>query len=887
MKPLVLTMRAFGPYAADQRLDFRELGDARLFLIHGPTGAGKSTILDAICFALYGEASGGDGERDPRAMRSHHCEPEAATEITLEFAIGSEIYRVVRDTRSRTREASWERHTTQPARATLWRRTDVGEAEEGTVLATKWSAVTEKIEELVGFTSEEFRQVVVLPQGQFRRLLLAASGDRERILETLFRTAHYRKIQEALREAQRGIAGERTDLARDKALHLSQANAASLEELRAALETAREARAASAAIVEAERERRDGADRALADGRGAAERIDRAVKARKRMEDRERGLEAMRVRAAALDLARKALPLHEVARSATEATARAADAEAVARTAQSARSETSRAADEAGAALDRETSKEASRARSAASDAQRALRDFRPRMAELDRLRREREDVAATLTRSTTTAVDLDAKLSAARSRLARVTAACTLDEQLAATLEPVSSAAVAAGDTVARREELEAMRRAFHGAEHTHATASATLEGAEARALGAEQRVDLLTTARDEARAAALARTLARGQPCPVCGSTEHPAPATGHEAVPTESDVAAARAVRDRATSELATSRARATEAATQHAVATSRVATLAAQLGTNAERSCADLRDAARSLSEQRGRAALAAEGLAARRAAVAGIQEEVDALDRALVEARRAESEARAADAAAGARVAQLDAAFPPHVKTVVALDAAAERAEKDAHRLESLLESARRRAGETSAALAGVIARAESAHLAAVADVTAAADARIRLAEALERVGFADEAAMRAVIRSEAEIDAEEAAVARFAQELAAARHAHEQACHEAAGLTPPDLETLSRTATERRGAFDTAVKRASAPKRAWASSSACTRPSSSTTASWWRSIGDSRPWVASPRSLTARIPRACPSTASCSPQCSTACSRPRAFGFGE
>ena len=120
MKPLRLELSAFGPYADRQEIDFGELGDHRVFLVCGPTGVGKTTLLDAICFALYGETSG--GERDPRLMRSDHAEPAVATEVEFEFALGGESYAVWRrpdQERPKKRGAGMTRALGQ---ATLWRR---------------------------------------------------------------------------------------------------------------------------------------------------------------------------------------------------------------------------------------------------------------------------------------------------------------------------------------------------------------------------------------------------------------------------------------------------------------------------------------------------------------------------------------------------------------------------------------------------------------------------------------------------------------------------------------------------------------------------------------------------------------------------------------------
>src|SRR5512143_4107456 len=94
MRPLELTLTAFGPYANTQLIDFRLLGERSFFLIHGPTGAGKTTILDAICFALYGDTSG--AEREGRQMRSDLADPAARTEVVFDFSLGAETYRIAR-----------------------------------------------------------------------------------------------------------------------------------------------------------------------------------------------------------------------------------------------------------------------------------------------------------------------------------------------------------------------------------------------------------------------------------------------------------------------------------------------------------------------------------------------------------------------------------------------------------------------------------------------------------------------------------------------------------------------------------------------------------------------------------------------------------------------
>jgi exonuclease SbcC len=226
MKPIQLSMGAFGPYAEVQDIDFRELGNRNIFLIHGPTGSGKTTILDGICFALYGDTSG--AERNGKNMRSHHAQPDQMTEINFTFEIRGETYRIYRIPEQDRPKKSGIGTTLQTADATLWKQNEEGVE---VLLKTGWKVVTEEIENIIGFKSSQFRQVIMLPQGQFRKLLVADSIERQNILEKLFRTELYRMIEELLKKSAKELRDEIKRDQEHQKLLLSQSGCESLEEM--------------------------------------------------------------------------------------------------------------------------------------------------------------------------------------------------------------------------------------------------------------------------------------------------------------------------------------------------------------------------------------------------------------------------------------------------------------------------------------------------------------------------------------------------------------------------------------------------------------------------------------------------------------------------------
>lgn len=195
MKPISLTIEAFGPYRDSVILDFSKLENHSMFLISGPTGAGKTSILDAMVYALYGEPSGEVRKTD--AIRSDFAEPERMTRVDFSFAIGDAQYRVERLPKQMVAKKRGTGMREQNASATVYEMKDG----EWKVVATSAAAVRDTIQRIIGFRKDQFLQVVLLPQGEFRKLLVASTNEREELLHTLFRTELYRKLQEALKSA--------------------------------------------------------------------------------------------------------------------------------------------------------------------------------------------------------------------------------------------------------------------------------------------------------------------------------------------------------------------------------------------------------------------------------------------------------------------------------------------------------------------------------------------------------------------------------------------------------------------------------------------------------------------------------------------------------------
>lgn len=206
MKPIRLTMTAFGPYKGTEIVDFRELEDNRLFVISGATGAGKTTIFDGICFALYGQASGED-RTDSGAMRSDFADDAVPTTVELLFAIQNRTYRILRQ----IPYVKQGNKTKTAARYEFYEVTADGEVP--IVDRQIVSEIDKKAEELIGFTQAQFSQIVMLPQGEFRKFLTSDTENKETIMRKIFRTEPYREIVDKLKgkkdEAQAALISER------------------------------------------------------------------------------------------------------------------------------------------------------------------------------------------------------------------------------------------------------------------------------------------------------------------------------------------------------------------------------------------------------------------------------------------------------------------------------------------------------------------------------------------------------------------------------------------------------------------------------------------------------------------------------------------------------
>ncbi|MET9483908.1 SMC family ATPase [Streptomyces sp. NPDC006638] len=570
-----LTLTAFGPFAGTQSVDFDALSTAGIFLLHGPTGAGKTSVLDAVCYALYGAVPG--ARQSPGAsLRSDHAAAGTPTEILLELTVGGrrlEITRLPAQLRPKKRGAGF---TTEKAQSRL-REYDPGSG-AWRALSRSHQEIGDEIGQLLGMSREQFCQVVLLPQGDFARFLRADAEARGKLLGRLFDTRRFAAVEERLAELRR--AAEQQVRAGDERLtgiaqRVAQAAGGGVPPLPglqpgdpelapAVLEWAAVARSlayeradiAESALAAAE-SRQAAARRALDGERELARLQERFASARRRAEELEarrperdeagtlleRGLKAERV-APALALREDADRAHRAASSEYD------------RTRERLPGDLTEAGAEQLAALERSMRQELG-ALDAARQAERRSAEITAERAGLEREARTDEEI---LRDAESWLAGWDTTRRTLQDRIEAAQEAATRAEQLAGQLEP------------ARRRLTAARRR--DTLEESADTAERRLNSAREEANTAHEAWLRIRERRLEGIAAELAARLVDGEPCAVCGSVGHPAPAraSDDQVNPADEDARrerydhadAERTVAERRYAELREERAAAREAA-----------------------------------------------------------------------------------------------------------------------------------------------------------------------------------------------------------------------------------------------------------------------------------------------------------------------------------
>ena len=685
-------MQAFGPYAGRQELDFAELGAADFFLIQGSTGAGKTTILDAMCFALYGSTSGGGGDkhsrlgadRHPQDMRSDHADPALTTLVRFDFTVREAAYRIERRPAQMRASKRGNNLVEQKPEARMWDRSGCDPDDEGEVLATRWDAVTDRVVGILRFKASQFRQVVILPQGKFQELLRDDSAKRESILETLFETEVYRAVQAALK----GEADEA-----EKALKQQEALR------RMVLDSAGGESAAEISALEADR-RREAQD----------ENTAQAIR-----DDEERTAQA------ALEAARDLEARGVLLREARELLARATERQASA-------AET--------------LARESARAGERGELRERAVRleGYAPTVAKLRAAECATAAEAAAAETATAARAAAEVRVVEMRAAAHAATEEVQAATARAARAEALHNSAAELERRASRRTHLDLLAGGETQARQDLVACESGRRAAAARLQELQSRLTAVEARWRAGQAALLAQTLHMGEPCPVCGSRDHPEPAHPGD-TPDGAALQAAREAVAAAERDLSAADREAVRCEERARAAHDRVAEMGAELGEWADRSAEHCLDEACLARRDADAARAAAESITALAALAEERNAAVGAAEQAAVLARDAEQAAVRRAAEAGATAETLAGTLPDGLRSAEALDGALSAARHAAAAAEDAWTAAQ--AAERGAAAA--FAAADERSQAATHEVAAAAE---RLA-ALSPIEGADAAALAA------------------------------------------------------------------------------------------------------------------------------------------
>ncbi|PPK70215.1 SMC family ATPase [Actinokineospora auranticolor] len=539
-----LELSAFGPFANKETVDFDLLGAEGLFLLHGDTGAGKTTLLDAVAFALFGAVPG--ARADAKRLRCDYADPDTHTEVTLELTVQHHRLRITRSPEYERPKRRGGGTTKQNAKASLvWvGASPSGHRSEG---VTRIDEVARTVERLLGMTKDQFFQVVLLPQGEFAKFLRSSTGEREDLLEKLFGTQHFERVEQWFKE-QRRERRQALDNARagSRELVARFAQAAGIEPpdepdpawVDGIMTTAEEADALAAAVAAQASARRERAEEALAEGRELASRVLRAQRAINGLNELAHQTTARAAWAEELAAAERAVPVVEAANALMGLERRADAADDVVKA----------LADKATALGFADADAGLPRLREAAGGLREEAGGLAALVAEAEQQRVDRkrlvalgeqaEDVRARSAEVGARLAQMPARLTRAREDLTNATTARAMLDGLRKRRAELAAA-------LADKANLPKAESALRMAEDVGRAAVDAHQAARDEVLRLRQ-------ARLDGMAAELAAGLVPGDPCPVCGGDEHPAPAFAVADRPTATDERAAQTVEQKALRE-----------------------------------------------------------------------------------------------------------------------------------------------------------------------------------------------------------------------------------------------------------------------------------------------------------------------------------------------
>ena len=789
MKPLHLTLEAFGPYADRQDLDFSELKDQSFFLIHGPTGAGKTSLLDGITYALYGQTSG--GQRETRDLRSHFAAEDTLTRVVFEFALGPRIFRVERLPAQEIpkQRGAGTRH--QETTANLW---ELKEGEAVPLATRKAAQVDAKVAELLGFKADQFRQVVLLPQGRFQEFMLADSASRQAILQTLFQTVRHALFTETLVEEEKALKEARK--ATEAALKglLDQAGIAQAAELPGLLQDSAQREAQFEADQADAGRLLDQASARFMAGTRAAERLAERSLAHLELEKVQARSQLMEAHRTELDRARRCGSVLPVAERMDAILARIQAQET-----EAARLRTLAVAGEAAMAQADTALAEAQAHEVRRADLRQTiarLRDLEPKLQALESTRAEVREAALGRTR-------LDRQVETQKRKLD--TSKQDLSKHRLTLQEARTEAAQVAGregllylvrKRRSQREELEQSLNEVARAEGAHQTAQAAQEATQRERQAFRERLQTLQERRLAAQAARLAQTLASGQPCPVCGSAEHPHPAQPTGEMPDEQDIRGAQVLLE--TAETALARAQETSASKAALVETAlrRRQDLIETLGEHAEVSLETLTILEARHREELERSRTAVENLPTLEQRLERLEEARDQAEASLAELHQQLSDLLQREAGAKARMQMLEDSLIQELRVPGALATKRQAAEAELEASEQALKAAlaTREHAHATYLQAEATLKAHQNHLEATRTESWTCQEALDLA--LAEAHFHDAEDFSRARRSPEEVTALSDGLERHAADLAGAQQRSSQAEGLAEGLESPDLPAL-------------------------------------------------------------------------------------------